>query len=69
MKHYTIVVPAFIFVLCTSYGKGKYIHVDRNYYSNVSFVPDDISKEQFLVWSQLASNLSAMNIPLEDNKG
>ena len=67
MKHYTIVVPASIFVLCTSYGKGKFIHVDKKSYSNVSLVPGDISKEQFLIWSQFPSNLSVKNIPLEYN--
>ena len=68
MKLYTFYGSAFIVVLCIGHGKGKFILADKDSYSNDSFVSDDISKERFLIWSQLASNLSVKNIPLEYNK-
>ena len=68
MKLYTFYGSAFIVVICIGHGKAKFILADKGPYGNDSFVSDDISKEQFLIWSQFPSNLSARNIPLKYNK-
>ena len=68
MTDYIVFISPFIFFLNIDYGKGKIIHVDKNTYSNISFVPDDISKVQFLIWSQFHCNFSPKNIPIAYNK-
>ena len=70
MKDYIAYISAFILLPYIGYGKGTFIKskFDKNSYSKVSFIPDDVSKEQFLIWSQFPCNLSAKNIPIAYNK-